>query len=366
MARKKLDEDELKALLQEEISAAESYMDSELTPDRQKAILYYRGEVPDVPRMDGRSGYTSRDVSNVIGWTLPGIIRVFNSSDRIVNYMPESEADEEGAEQSSDYINYMFWRDNPGYAIMYDATHDSLSSKDGIVKQFWDISPKSHTSFHTAVTEDQIAVLMSPEDDRDEIEEVERSEAYEQYILVPGPDGMPTQEAIQVFDIKLRRTTKQGRLKYQVVAPENFLVNETALDLNENWRFQAERSLDVTRSDLIRMGFSRDRIDAIPSFSVINVSSEEMARRNLVTGYTEVGDKSMERVDLYECYIKMDINGVISVPVPEQTIRTLQTVLAIASSSIISPRMPPLVEPFMVIVSEAATVSKATTVSPPS
>lgn len=310
MARKKLDEQELKALLQQEIDSAESYMDSELTPDRQTAILYYQGEVPDVPAMDGRSKYTSRDVANVIGWTLPGIMRVFTASDRIVNYMPENENDEEGAEQASDYINYTFWRDNPGYKVMWDATWDALANKDAIVKQFWDVSEHSEVSFHTGVTEDQIAVLLDTDDDRDETEIADQSKPYQQEIMA-GVDeqGQPVIEPITLFDVKLKRTTKQGKLVYQVVAPENFLVNENALDLKENWRFQGEKVVDVTRSDLIRMGFNRDRIDAIPAFSVVNVSPEAMARRNLISGQTEVGDSSMERVDLYECYIKMDING---------------------------------------------------------
>jgi hypothetical protein len=310
MARKKLDEYELKALLQQEISAAESYMDSELTPDRQTAILYYQGEVPDVPAMDGRSKYTSRDTANVIGWTLPGIMRVFTASDRIVNYMPENENDEEGAEQASDYINYTFWRDNPGYKIMWDATWDALANKDAFVKQFWDISEHADVSFHTGVTEDQIAVLLDTDDDRDESEIVDQSKPYQQEII-SGVDemGQPVVEPITLFDVKLKRTTKQGRLTYQVVAPENFLINENALDLKDYWRFQAEKVVDVTRSDLLRMGFSRDRVDAIPAFSVVNVSPEAMARRNLISGQTEVGDTSMERVDLYECYIKMDING---------------------------------------------------------
>jgi hypothetical protein len=104
MARKKLDEYELKALLQREISAAEGHQ-SKLSKERERAIEYYEGKVPDVPAMDGRSRYTSRDTSNVIGWALPGIMRVFTASDRIVNYMPENPEDEEGAEQASDYIN---------------------------------------------------------------------------------------------------------------------------------------------------------------------------------------------------------------------------------------------------------------------
>lgn len=309
MARKKLDEDVLKSLLQEEISAAESYMDSELTPDRQKAILYYRGEVPDVPAMDGRSKYTSRDVSSVIGQALPGIMRVFTASDRIVKYEPEERGDEESATQASDYINYCFMRDNNGYKLLYDATWDALSNKDAIVKQFWDKKKRTKVAFYTGLTSEQIDDLMLDDDDTTDVEIVDQSEPYEVQ-LPAGVDemGQPVFAPIELYDVKVKRVTEQGRLVYDTLAPENFLVNEGALDLKTNWRFQAELAANVTRSDLISMGFNRDRIDSIPAFSMLDIRAEDMARRNLVTGFVHVGDKSMERVDLYECYIKVDID----------------------------------------------------------
>jgi hypothetical protein len=57
---------------------------------------------------------------------LPGIIRVFTASDRMAIYEPEKPGDEEFAKQATDYANYVFMKDNPGYRIMWDATHDSL------------------------------------------------------------------------------------------------------------------------------------------------------------------------------------------------------------------------------------------------
>jgi hypothetical protein len=310
MARKKIDEGELRAIIQQEISASENYAASELTPDRERAIEYYKGIVSDVPAMDGRSKYTSKDVSAVIGQALPGLMRIFTASDQIVKYEPEEPGDEDGAKQASDYINYCFMRDNPGYQILYDAEWDSLTNKDAIVKQYWDKKKRVRNYFHTGVTEEQIAVLMFDEDKRTKTEEIERSDPYEEQLQV-GIDemGQPVYEPVTLYDIKIKRTTEQGRLCYETLAPENFLVNEDALDLKTNWRFQAERAINVTRSDLISMGFSRDRVDAIASFSVIDTSPEEMARRSLTSGFVSVGDRSMERVDLYECYIKMDVDN---------------------------------------------------------
>jgi hypothetical protein len=368
----KLDEEKLKAILSEEIASAENYARSELTPDRQMAINYYNGNVVDVPFVAGRSRYISRDVSNVVGWTLPDIMRVFTASDRIVDCLPETEKDEETSDQAADYLNFCFWRDNPGYQIMWDATWDALVTKDGIVKQYWDVREECKYSTYTGMDENEIAILLSD----DGVEEVERSEPYSEMVPVeiqvpaeptgpaslvdlapadhmpqepmqevpqpsaeeqgggePAPinvsavpqdmgQGAPAGQAsaapemetqvemqpVLLYDIKIKRTTKKGRLAYLTIRPECFLTDAAAVDLVHNWRFQAEKAEDVTRSDLIKMGFDRDRVDSIPSFNAANISTEDLARRNLAGTQYDNPEKSMEKVDLYECYIKFDIN----------------------------------------------------------
>jgi hypothetical protein len=173
------------------------------------------------------------------------------------------------------------------------------------------VTEQTNVSFHTGVSEEQIAILLDTEDDRDESEVIDKSEPYQQDVMmgVDPQTGQPINEAVTVFDVKVRRTTKQGRLTYQVVAPDNFLYNGTALDLVKNWRLQGERVISATRSDLVQMGYDQARVDAIPAFSEINATPEAQARQGEDLTIDDVGDHSMERVDLYECYVKMDING---------------------------------------------------------
>ena len=129
----KLDEDSLKALLSAEIRSAIAYDDSELSSRRARAMEYYRGEMNDTPSMSGRSSVTSRDIADTIGWMLPGIIRVFTASDQMAIAEPVKPSDEDVAEQATDYLNHIFWKDNPGYRVLWDATHDSLLQGNGIV-----------------------------------------------------------------------------------------------------------------------------------------------------------------------------------------------------------------------------------------
>ncbi len=353
------DESRLKGILDNEIAIAENYIRSELTPYRERAINYYNGNITDVPVVEGRSKYVSRDVSNVVGWVLPDVMRVFTASDRIVDCLPETRADEATCDQAADYLNYCFWRDNPGYQIMWDATWDALVNKDGIVKQFWDVREEVKYHNYTGLTEEEIAVFLA-EDNSDEVAEdsshyikveiVEKSKPYYQDVptevevpvapepMTPAPmvdmrsagmeaPEMPAQESMEsqeapeppmqtvtvmqlteLFDVRIRRTTKMGRMVYQTVAPENFGTDPNALDLHTNWRFQFEKSIDLTRSDLIKMGFERERVDAIPAYAARLTSPEDLARRNLITRQYDTPEHSMERINLYECYVKVDIN----------------------------------------------------------
>lgn len=293
------DDTSLKALVANEIDASERYADDDLSADRVRALDYFNGKMPDTPQQTGRSGFISRDVSDVIGWILPGIMRVFTASNRIVDFEPGSEADEEFADQASDYINHVFWKQNCGYQIMWDAEHDALLQKDGIVKQYWDTSEECHYSIHHNLTEDSLALLMQ----EDGVEVVAQSEG--------DPAPMETPEGIievPTFNVKIKRTTTMGRLVYETVEPENFLINRSAITI-EGSRFVAHRNPDITRSDLIEMGFDRDVIDNLPRYNAADNTSEKMARDgdNSFTDY-DVSDPSMDRIDLYECYLKADVD----------------------------------------------------------
>lgn len=303
MARgERMDEDEIKALVAAEIRDAELYFSDEVVEDRERAINYYNGEMPDTPAADGWSSFKSRDVSDVMGWVLPGIIRVFSASDRMVNYEPRRPGDEQFTDQASDYANYVFWNDNPGYRILWDATHDSLLLADGIVKAYWDDSEECDYSVHSGLTGEQVALLM--EEDGVEITAQKDGEPIAD---VDPMTGQPIE--IPTYDIKIKRVTSRGRIRIETVEPENFLIDRNAISIKDS-RFVAHRDPHVTRSKLIEMGFDKDIVDSIPryTFGYSQLSSEATAR-NADVLTDNIGDKSMDRIELYECYVRADVNG---------------------------------------------------------
>jgi hypothetical protein len=115
-------------------------------------------------------------------------------------------------------------------------------------------------------------------------------------------EGPPTQ--IKVHSVKIKRKVDDGRTRVEAIPPEDYGKDSDSKTCDEA-RFQFHRS-DKTRSDLIEMGFDREKVDSLPKASD-NRQSEDIARQQQMTN--EDGDNSMDIVDLYECYVKVDIDG---------------------------------------------------------
>ena len=300
----RMDDDRLKALLSQEITSALTYDDTELSAKRARALEYYRGEMSDTPAMAGRSSVVSKDLADTIGWMLPGIIRVFTASDRMAIYEPDKPGDEEFAKQATDYINYVFLKDNPGYRIMWDATHDSLLLANGIIKHWWEDKEECEYTEHSGLTEEQIAILQQEQG----VEIVAQKQGEPQIILVPAPTGQMMEVPLPTYDVKVKRVTSAGRIKIECINPEDFLINREAKCI-EDARFTGHRQ-DTTRSELIEMGFDRDLVENLPIDRVSSIRQEAISRdESASTFFNNVGDDSMLLVELFECYVKVDVDG---------------------------------------------------------
>jgi hypothetical protein len=290
-------EEELKGLLAVEIRSAETDSD-DLHEKRTKAEEYYRGEMTDTPAMVNRSSVVSRDVADTLGWMIPGIIRVFTASDRMAEYEPVRPGDEAFAKQATDYINHVFWKDNPGYRILWWGTHDSLLKGNGIVKHWWDKTEECEYDEFTGLTIEQLSLLVM-----DGCEIVGQKAGEPQ--MVPGDDGQPIE--VQTFDVKTKRVVKTGTLRVECIEPENFLIDKQARSIDEA-RFCAHRD-EKTRSELIEMGFDREAVEALPADARSSLSEEALARDEENGWLKDVGHDSTRLIEIFECYVKADADG---------------------------------------------------------
>ncbi|HEV2557299.1 MAG TPA: hypothetical protein VGU45_01610 [Microvirga sp.] len=115
---------------------------------------------------------------------------------------------------------------------------------------------------------------------------------------------------VTLHDVKIKRTIKTGRLRCEALPPEEFLIERDATRLTEeHCRFAAHRSFP-TRSDLIKQGYDRKTVDALPAYTVNTDESAKTARDDLTSWVnTNQVDKSVERVEIFECYVLVDYDG---------------------------------------------------------
>lgn len=286
-AKKKFGEADFKALVSREISLADDSRKGR--SDKQtKALEYYQGVMNDVPAETGRSKAVSRDLADTMGWVLPGIMRVYTASEHMAVAEPIGPEDVDGAAQATDGINYVFWKDNDGYRVVYNATWDSLLGGDGIVKVWRDTTPKVEISSHSGLSDDELTDLLS--DEQSDIEVLEYSGPYSD---TTTDDGL--------HSVKIKRTAKYGCTKVEALPPEDYGISDEAKTCDDA-RFQYHRERK-TRSELIEMGFDREKVEAI-NRSTDNDTAEEIARDQ--DGTQENADQSTEQVDLYECYVHVD------------------------------------------------------------
>jgi hypothetical protein len=296
-----VDEKKLEAIVSQQIELAKSHDSREREKDRAKALDYYLGDMDKyVPPEVNRSKVVSRDVADTIGWMLPGIIKVFTASDRMAIAEPVGEEDVQFAKQATDGLNYVFWKDNKGYEIVYNATWDALLVGNGVVKTYYDETPIYTTSFHSGLDENQRAMLLQEDEDGEAPEVLAQTE---KPTLVPDPmTGQPVEGVL--YDLKIKRKKADGKFIVECIPPEQFLIHEDAI-CTDDAAFTAHWDRKM-RSDLVAMGYDKEDVFAIPQAGR-NETPEETARREAVSP-TDSADKSTEMVDYYECFIRIDVD----------------------------------------------------------
>lgn len=293
-----MSESEIASLTQAELAASTEYDRSLYLQRRVRAIQYYRGEMKDLEPEDGRSSVTSRDVREAMSVILPSLMRVFFAGDELGEYQATKPEEEQQAKQASDYVNHLVIKEAHGYRVFWDVLHNALLHANGVVKHWWDTTPRYKTYSLTNLTDEQLTLLLQDDD----IEVLEHTAIGEEEI---SPEGMQVQPTMH--SVKLRHADRTGKLSMIAVPPEEFLIDMRATDL-ETARFMAHRSLRM-RSEAIEMGFDADLVNRVPAFSSLEYDRVELARREEVGIFADTSlgmDRSTELIEIDECYVKAD------------------------------------------------------------
>ena len=310
----KISDTELQSIINGEISNALGFLGGNLSSQRKKSVEYYLGEKLGT-EIDGRSQVVSTDVADTIETILPNLLRIFTASDQVVRCEPVKSEDVALAEQATNYINYVFNKDNPGFSILYTWFKDALLEKNGIVKVFWDESQKVEQETYKNLDENEYQLLVNDENvEFVETEEFIDEKAKEQLDEIKKLAEAQGQEIGDVpvpklYNCIIKRTNKTGKVKVENVPPEEFLISRSSKSI-EDASFVAHK-VAKTRSELIEMGFDKEIIETLPASQNVLHSTEKLTRFGDIdeNPFKHSTDKSTEQVELYECYINLDYDG---------------------------------------------------------
>jgi hypothetical protein len=297
----------LKSLLEAEIDGAIGYLQTETTEQRTRSLEYYL-RYPYGNEVEGRSQIVTGEVAEVIDGAIPQLIRIFTASDDIIRYEPVGPGDEQGANQATDYSNWVFYKDNPGFAILHDWFKDALLEKVGIVKAYWDNKIDVIKETYENLSDAELALLL-----QDGTREIIEQETF--VTQITNIDGTPAigMDGVQItqvsYNVKVRKKNQVGRVAIQNIPPEEFLISKKATTIQDS-PFVAHRRL-IPRSDLVAMGFPEDVVRDLPAYDDLSFSPERVARysEGEQPSQDESLDPTMQDVEVYECYIRADRDG---------------------------------------------------------
>ena len=302
---KKMTEDELIAKLSSEIDSSTGHMSSELSHQREEAMKYYLGE-PFGNEIDGRSEIVTTDVRDTIEYIMPSLMRIFTTHNNIAEFEPQGPEDIEMAKQATDYVNYVFNKQNNGFKVLYDAFKDALISKTGIVKHYWEENKKITTENYENLTDIEYQSILA----NDELEVLEHTETQIEKQQVDDFGNLISPAVVQ-HDVKVKCTKNYGQVKVVSVPPEEFLVSRRAVDL-ESATFVCHR-VKKTVSDLISEGYDKNLVDNLPTYSQSQGEwdEERLARFSYddESMPSDEGTGATRAVWIEECYMHIDYNG---------------------------------------------------------
>ena len=293
----------LKAILENEIEDAIGYLETETTDERQQALEYYLRE-PYGNEVEGKSQIVTGEVAEVVDGALPQLMRLFASGDNVVSFEPVNDGDQPFAKQATEYVNWVFNKDNDGFLVMHNWFKDALLQKVGIVKAYWEDKIDVKKESYKNLTDDELMIIMQDP----EVEVVEQETTIIQEAVFDEMTGMEVSPAIVSHNVKLKKTTNNGKVVVENVPPEEFLISKRARTIADS-PFTAHRKM-MTRSELVAMGYDEELVESLPTGDALEFSPERIARYTRGEQPTDMdsNDESMQLVEVFECYLKVDMD----------------------------------------------------------
>lgn len=313
--KKGLDNEQFQKAVKGAIDDAVDYIDGFIAPLRAKATQYYRGE-PLGNEEEGRSQIVMTELRDVVQGIMPGLLRLFCSGENAVEFVPTSAETVDLADQQTDYINHIFFQDNPGFLNLFSSFKDGLVRKTGVLKWYWSEEEKHTATNFTGISAEQVAVIKSDPTVDPKTITVEDGEP----MLVQGPPQVdprtgqqvsPPPVAIPTYNVHIDRTITKGQVVIEVLPPEEFLIARNARRA-ATAAYAGHRSLK-TVSELVAMGYDlKEILEHAGASDLFALNYEAQVRNPAVMAdmaHSSNTDPSQDTILYVESYVRLDRDG---------------------------------------------------------
>ena len=207
----KITKENLASAVEKALDAADSWADGDLAVQQAENLEYYYGE-PLGNEIDGFSQVVTRDVLETVEGIMPDLMKIFTGSDSFVQWEPVGPEDVEGAEQATDYINYVFDKRADGFRTLYTWFKDALLMKNGIVQTGW--TEKDRVQIHNLKGVTQVEMDAMESDP--EVREI---------------DGTKDEDGF--FDVKVTRELRAGHPYTLPIPSEEFRITARSTSIRD-------------------------------------------------------------------------------------------------------------------------------------
>lgn len=279
-------EDELASFLDEQATRAIGHYGSTIASEQARVLDYYYGRMEDVPAQEGCSSAVDGTVQVTVDNFVANIVKPFVSTNEAVQFSPVGPDDEEAAQQATDYVNYVYLCDNPGFQITHDWAKDAGMQTLGVVKCYWQDTTNKRPQL---------------------IEALDAVQA-EQMEFVDGPY---VDEMTGLYSGYVMADYADGRVKIENIPPEEYLISPLARP-GDVPPYEAQRTR-MTRSDLLEMGFDPEIVADLPAAdgAGFDTRSQSRYRDEQAGGQRGDGfaDPSVDMIEVYHEFAQVDFDG---------------------------------------------------------
>ena len=253
---------------------------------------YYKKRFPEVSK---QSDFVSFDFWSVIQWAIPHVMNSFFGGDEAVVIVGRNEEDVQRAEILKELINFQVMTQNKGFLVLWDWFTDAFQYNLGAVKVWWErVEEWDEAQFDYADTTRLLAL---------------QSDQWCQIDYVSPPDMFGNCQV----------SYRMGRLKVNKPVIEPVRVTDL------RWSPEA-KSLQEANFVAHRQAVTADHLRRQARNGIYDINAVERAIRSTGNGgiiwsafETELNDELDARTqdedgaralfELYECYVRLDING---------------------------------------------------------